>query len=120
MDGTQKLPQRLLAPAAEALASGGDLRPFAFAIAAWMRWCHARDDGGQPYPLNDPRDAEIAARLAGCTGAADTAAALVGLPGLFPAALQQAEPWRSAVTDCLDVMMHRGMAAAVAAEAQGL
>jgi fructuronate reductase len=120
MDGTQKLPQRLLAPAAETLGSGGDLRPFAFAVAAWMRWCLGRDETGQPYPLNDPREPEIAARLAGCTGAADTVAALLGLPGLFPAALQQAEPWRSAVTARLGVMMERGMAAAITAEAQGL
>ena len=55
MDGSEKLPQRILAPAAEVLARGGDIRPFAFAVAAWMRYAHGRTEAGEPYELRDPR-----------------------------------------------------------------
>ena len=65
MDGTEKLPQRLLAPAAELAARGGDLRPFAFAVAAWMRYALGRTDAGEAFTLRDPRENEIARAVAG-------------------------------------------------------
>lgn len=100
MDGTQKLPQRLLAPAAETLRAGGDTASFALATAAWMR--HA----ATANPLDDPRAAEIAARLAGVprTGAA-IAGALLALPGLFPAGLRDAPPWRAQVAGALEALL---------------
>ena len=36
MDGTQKLPQRLLEPAMETLAKGGKAETYAIAVAAWI------------------------------------------------------------------------------------
>ncbi|MCP1168825.1 mannitol dehydrogenase family protein, partial [Limimaricola sp. ASW11-118] len=39
MDGSQKLPQRIFGPAWDAQQAGRDLRPFAFATAAWARYC---------------------------------------------------------------------------------
>ncbi|HHZ07303.1 MAG TPA: mannitol dehydrogenase family protein [Rhizobiales bacterium] len=65
MDGTQKLPQRLLEPAAEALEEGLPLDSYAFAVAAWMRYALGRKEDGESYALRDPREAEIAARVGG-------------------------------------------------------
>lgn len=65
-DGTQKLPQRLLDPARERLAAGGDARWIALAVAGWARYASAgRADDGAPLDLDDP----LADRLSGATPA---------------------------------------------------
>ena len=116
-DGTEKLPQRLLAPARACLAQGQDVGPFAFAVAGWMRYTLGKDDAGQPYPLNDPRAAEITITLAPCDrDATQIVAALHGLKGLFPAALAGSAEWIAAVTSRLDVMLTLGMQQAIRAE----
>jgi fructuronate reductase len=117
MDGTEKLPQRLLAPAAEVAAREGDLRPFAFAVAAWMRYALGRTDEGEAYALRDPREAEIARALAGERSPAGIAAGLHRLPALFPAVLADNPVWTRQVVGILATMLDRGMAGAVALEA---
>ncbi|WP_268811257.1 hypothetical protein [Tropicibacter naphthalenivorans] len=114
MDGTEKLPQRILAPACAALEQGQPLDAFAFAVAAWMRYVLGRDAAGQPYDLRDPRqDALHAARRDGAEALCD---ALHALPGLFPGALLAAPEWRRAVSDRLQLMLELGMAHAIHAE----
>ena len=46
MDGSQKLPQRLLAPIAARRERGLGVEMLALAVAAWMRWQGGRDDAG--------------------------------------------------------------------------
>lgn len=120
MDGTEKLPQRLLAPAAEIVARGGNAGAFAFAVAAWMRYCLGRTDGGQKYALRDPREAEICMALAGAATAESVSAALHSLPGLFAAALKDNAAWRRAVAARLATMLDKGMSEAIRLEAEGL
>ncbi|PHP67681.1 D-mannonate oxidoreductase [Zhengella mangrovi] len=117
MDGTEKLPQRILGPAAETLATGGNLRPFAFAVAAWMRYCLGRGEDGTSYALRDPREAGIASAVDGKATAEGISAALHALPGLFPQPLSTDPSWRAAVTDALATMLRVGMAAAIDREA---
>ncbi|MEZ5448742.1 MAG: mannitol dehydrogenase family protein, partial [Thiolinea sp.] len=103
MDGTQKLPQRLLEPAVQALEQGQDVEPFAFAVAAWMRYCRGGKADGETYALRDPREAEIRAALAGAgEDAVSISAALHALPGLFPQALIESGEWREQVVAALD------------------
>ena len=116
-DGTEKLPQRLLAPALELSRRGGDLRPFAFAVAAWMRYALGRTDAGDAYALRDPREAEIRAAVAGGGTPATIARALHGLKGLFPPELVADPAWTSAVESILAGMLGRGVATALAEEA---
>jgi fructuronate reductase len=119
MDGSEKLPQRILAAAAEVAGRGGDTRPFAFAVAAWMRYALGRTEDGTAYDLRDPRSPEIAAaaEAAGREPAA-LAAALQALPGLFPARLRDDPAWSGLVAAILGVMLDRGMKGAIAAEAE--
>jgi len=118
MDGTEKLPQRLLEPAVHALGHGQDIRPFAFAVAAWMRYCLGRGDDGAPYNLRDPREDEIRAAVADVgSDAQATSGALHDLPGLFPAELKASARWRAMVDDPLALMLEKGMGAAIAHEA---
>jgi fructuronate reductase len=120
MDGTEKLPQRLLAPARQAIAQGRDPRPFAFAVAGWMRHALATDEAGGALTLHDPRAAEIAAALARVGGSAPSIyQALDSLPGLFPSALSGSQIWSSALIEALDRMLTQGVAAAIEVEAFG-
>lgn len=117
MDGTEKLPQRLLSPAFETLRAGNDLRPFAFAVAAWMRYALGRDEAGQPYALRDPREADIRTALQSATTAEAVSEALHRLPRLFPAGLAGDARWRMAVSQALAPMLAQGMAVACRLEA---
>jgi fructuronate reductase len=121
MDGTQKLPQRLLEPATVALERGQAIDAFAFAVAAWMRYALGRKEDGEPYALRDPRQKEIAARLEGASKDAGAISdALLALPGLFPAALGGNPVWTDALKRRLALILDKGMRAAIEEEARGL
>jgi fructuronate reductase len=116
MDGTQKLPQRIFAPALEALEKGLDVRPFAFAVAAWMRYCLGHLDDGTRFALRDPRDEEIRSLLSGAVSSSDVADTLHSLPNFFPERLRTDLHWRATVSSCLGTMIDGGMDAALAVE----
>lgn len=54
MDGSQKLPQRLLGAVRERREAGGDARWATLLIAAWIRALTGPDDQGQPLQVDDP------------------------------------------------------------------
>lgn len=120
MDGTEKLPQRLFQPALELLARGDGIRAFAFAFAAWMRYCLGRTDEGATYALRDPREAQIAAALRDARDAAGISGALHALPRFVPPSLVQNRIWRAEAENALGGMLAGGMAAAVRAEATAI
>jgi fructuronate reductase len=120
MDGTQKLPQRLLEPATVALERRQGIDAFAFAVAAWMRYAIGRREDGETYTLRDPREKEIAAVVENAgDDAGPIACALLALPGLFPATLSGNRVWADAVKRRLALMMDEGMRVAIEEEAQG-
>ncbi len=121
MDGTEKLPQRMFAPALQALAQGREVRPFAFAIAAWMRYCLGRTDTGETYTIDDPRAEAIAAALARAGGgAASIVAALQSLPGFVPESLAGDPRWTNEVNGALAAMLEKGVRGAVEDEARSV
>ena len=63
MDGSQKLPQRIFAPARDQLDAGRDIATFALATAAWMRFASGVNDAGRPLSLDDPLAGAIQAAL---------------------------------------------------------
>ncbi len=77
MDGSQKLPQRLLGTIADRIAAGGTPVWAGLAVAAWMRhvWTERTDDG-RPFAVDDPMAELLRARLAaGGVAAGDDAGA---------------------------------------------
>jgi fructuronate reductase len=119
MDGTQKLPQRLIEPALVALRRGLPLDAYAFAGAAWMRYALGMTDGGDIYTLRDPREREIGAALAGARRDANIVADhLLALPGLFPEELSGSPEWRAVLQDKLRPMLAEGMRRAIVREAE--
>jgi fructuronate reductase len=64
MDGSQKLPQRLLGTVRDNLAAGRSVRLATLAVAGWMRYVAGVDEAGRPIAVSDPfakQYAEIAA-----------------------------------------------------------
>jgi fructuronate reductase len=61
MDGSQKLPQRLLGTVRDLLKTGAPVEPLLPGIAAWLLHLCGRRDDGTTYPINDPLASAIAA-----------------------------------------------------------
>lgn len=118
MDGTEKLPQRIFMPACDAIDHGKDYRPFAFATAAWMRFCLAKDEQGQAYNIQDPRAEEIQRALSAVPeDAASIEKALHGLPSLLPNQLRDNQDWCAMVRSILGTMLDHGIKQAISNEA---
>lgn len=115
MDGSQKLPQRLLGTVRDQLRAGGPIRHLSLAVAAWMRYAAGRDEQGRPIPVADPladRFRQVAA-LAG-NDPAPLAAGFLDLHEVFGDDLPGDARFVAAVTDALRALLERGARAAVA------
>ena len=55
MDGSQKLPPRLLAPISERMAKNQPFECLALAVAGWMRYVTGVDEAGNPIDVVDPQ-----------------------------------------------------------------
>ena len=95
-DGSEKLPQRIFAPAVDALAADQLLHAFTLASAVWMWFCRS-----EVHEINDPR-AELLRAAAKQDTPASMLAAFEAIPGLFPEPLVKSEQWRSEVLRALD------------------
>jgi len=82
MDGSQKLPQRLLGTIADRIAAGGAPVWAGLAVAAWMRhvWTGRADDG-RLFGVDDPMAGLFRARLAAAGAAAEAAGTDTAPPG---------------------------------------
>ena len=94
MDGSQKLPQRILGTVATNLAQGRPCPGLMLAVAAWMRYVSGRDLQGGTIDVRDP----LAAQLLACATASDPVSALLSLNTVFAADLAPAllSPLRAA------------------------
>lgn len=117
MDGTQKLPQRVTAPAIEALEAGTPVRPFAFALASWLAWLARRDAAGKLVPVDDPKAGALAAAIGRHTAASDILSAVAGVcPDILPPKLSSG-PFGMALRELLGMILTEGMQAVIAREA---
>jgi len=90
MDGSQKLPQRLLGTVAERRSQGVLPVWAGLGVAAWARFVSARrSDKGVPLVVDDPLDARIAKAVAGKESPRDVVDAVLGLEEIFPASLRE-------------------------------
>lgn len=114
MDGSEKMPQRIFAPALSALDNGHNPRPFAFATAAWMAYLAEASSPRSAYPLRDPREAEIRAALGAAQPEAEAVlAATASLPRLVPERLYASSTWRAEVAEVLGSILETGMPATI-------
>src|SRR5262249_51337193 len=59
MDGSQKLPQRLIGTLADRIRAGVPAERITLALAAWFRFLAGTDDSGRRIEVSDPRTAEL-------------------------------------------------------------
>lgn len=112
MDGSQKLPQRVLHTIAACRAAGATPRWAALVVAAWMRFVQGTADDGRQLPLDDPLADQIRARLAQAPATPDgVVTALFGLRSVFPAELAADDTVRALVTDWLTALDKHGVEA---------
>lgn len=64
MDGSQKLPQRLLGTVRDRIKAGRPYDRLALALAAWLHYLRGSDETGTPHAIADPLADALGARLA--------------------------------------------------------
>ena len=109
MDGSQKLPARLLAPILERRRAGDEPVAATLGVAAWMRFVSARrSDSGRALTVDDPLADEIAERLRGREDAEAVVDTLLGFEQIFDAELAADAPWRALLIDNLTALIRDG------------
>jgi fructuronate reductase len=114
MDGSQKLPQRLLGTIRANLAAGLPIRRLALAVAAWMRYVGGVDERGNRIVVQDPLAGELAARVAQAGG--DPGAiidSLLAVRAVFGDDLPAAAPFKGELRAALAALLAGGARATV-------
>ena len=116
MDGSQKLPQRLLGTIRDRLAVNAPIPRLALGVAAWMRYVTGRDEKDRPIDVRDPLSGRLQAVAAEAGPAADRLApALLQVEEIFGTDLPRDRRFTAPVTDALASMFRIGAKATVEA-----
>ena len=106
MDGSQKLPQRILGTIAEGRAAGRPVPGLTLAVAAWMRYASGRDEAGGTIEVKDPLAPQMAALWRDDPAA--TVDGFLALSQVFPAVLRDDAGFRADLTDALTRLVRDG------------
>jgi len=112
-DGSQKLPQRIVATALQRVADGATAGHLTLVIAAWIAACAARGTTLPAGHFTDPLDEPLAALLGRSLPASDTVDAVFGLAGFASGAAARAR-LINLVTGHLETLRDKGVAATLA------
>jgi len=117
MDGSQKLPYRLLGTIADRRRAGAMPQWAPLMLAAWMRFVRGIADDGSVLPLNDP----LAERMKNAVSAspdtpAGLAGALFGIEEIFEPELAADGELRARVVEWLGALEQHGAAATIRSE----
>jgi fructuronate reductase len=121
MDGSQKLPQRILATVRDNLADGRSIDFAALAVAGWMRYVHGEDERGGRIDVSDPLASTFASLAGKHRGDPEGFAhALLAIRPIFDEDLYNEPRFTEPVTRWLGMLFEEGAAKTVArAIAQG-
>jgi fructuronate reductase len=114
MDGSQKLPQRLLNTIRARLAANAPFPRLALGVAAWMRYATGIDEKGGAIDVRDPLAARIKQSTSGIADVAALAEAYLGFAEVFGTDLPADTRFRGAVTKALAELMTKGSGRTVA------
>jgi len=115
MDGSQKLPQRLLGTVRDNLASGRSIDLAALAVAGWMRYVSGVDEAGREIKVSDPLASEFARIVRERRGdPSDIAHGLLALRAVFGDDLPADARFVDGVTGWLKLLFAQGAARTVA------
>ncbi len=115
MDGSQKLPQRLLGTIRERLKAGAPIEHLTLGVAAWMRYVTGTDEKGAAIDVRDPLAAELKRRAeAAGRDAAALVTALTGIEAIFDTDLPSDLRFTKPVAAHLASLFEKGAKAAAA------
>ncbi len=121
MDGSQKLPQRLLATVLDRRSAGAEATLATLGVAGWMRFVSARrSDAGRRLVIDDPLADAIAEHLAHHQDPAHVVDALLSMQEVFSEELATDRVFRDTLVEQLEMLARDGAertARQVAAEA---
>lgn len=104
MDGSQKLPQRILETVRARLAANSPIPHLALAVAAWIRYVRGRDEAGGEIDVRDPLAGELKSAIAKADNSEGEVRAALSFTAIFGQ----------------DLSTHAGFAAAVIASYERL
>jgi fructuronate reductase len=115
MDGSQKLPQRILATIRDNLAANRSVELGTLAVAGWMRYVYGEDEHGRRIKVADPLAPQFAALAAKHRGdPAGFAQGVLGLRAIFDEDLHNEPRFSAPVTRWLTQLFADGAAKTVA------
>jgi len=114
MDGSQKLPQRLLSTVRERIIQQQPIPALALAVAAWIRYVGGQDERGRPIDVRDP----LAERLQGMLRSAGgdpkrRVQAILGAEAVFGPDLPRMDRFAGPVSDAYALLCAKGAKGAV-------
>jgi fructuronate reductase len=114
MDGSQKLPQRLLNTIRAQLKRGGPIAGLSLAVAAWMRYALGRDEAGASIDVQDPLVESFRAIAASASDDAQhVVMQFVGLQPVFGSDLASDRRFTSTLVRQFRLLLDKGAAGAV-------
>ena len=106
MDGSQKLPQRLLGTLADARVQNRDCPGLALSVAAWMRYVGGVDEQGKAIDVRDPLASELKQRIENASSSAEAVDQLLAVREIFPEEI--AEKIAVPVTQAYESLLSHG------------
>lgn len=118
MDGSQKLPQRLLGTIRDQLTARRTIATLSLGVAAWMRYACGTDEQGNGIDVRDPLADTFAQIAKDSDGtAADLVQRFLAIESIFGTDLPSNATFKSAVTEQLQNLLDDGARATIAAMA---
>lgn len=83
MDGSQKLPQRLLGTIQDNAKAGRSFDGLALAVAGWVRFLEGKDDNGNALSISDPLQDQLQELITTASTRDDLVTKLIGFKAVF-------------------------------------
>ncbi|WP_370737838.1 mannitol dehydrogenase family protein [Gilliamella mensalis] len=108
MDGTQKLPQRMLDSIRWHIKNDSDFSLLALGVAGWMRYVGGIDDNHQPIDVKDPMSEQLQTIVKASVDGIERVNCLLKLDVIFGADLPNNSQFREQVTTHYLTLMQKG------------
>ena len=113
MDGSQKLPQRLLGTVTDNLNAGRPIAGLALVVAAWMRYVGGIDEVGGAIDVRDPLAKILKDASDAGSEPSEKVANLLAIDAIFDPALAENKVFRAAVTAAFEMLSENGARASI-------
>jgi len=113
MDGSQKIPQRLLSTIADCIDAGRPFPGLALSVAGWMRFVGGVDEEGNTIDVKDPLACRLKSASDSHSEPADKVASLLHISDVFDVNMVQNPTFVAAVTSAYASLCENGARVAI-------